>query len=142
MISFTMSTSFISLLLSRQHQYVKRKKFPTYSEHSYKTQKDKKNKLLTKGMHEREKSRSLALLSSLSQLRSGYSRMLNTYLHKIEERNDDCCSLCNQSPYNTVHLFSCPNNPTKMDVFITLDPTNSGGQLFIPWGRHHLNRYR
>ena len=54
--------------------------------------------------------------SKLSQLRSGYSRLLNSYLHKIEEKDDDRCHLCNQSPHNTTHLFNCPNNPTKLDV--------------------------
>ena len=54
--------------------------------------------------------------SKLSQLRSGYSRLLNSYLHKIEEKDDDRCQLCNQSPHNTTHLFNCPNNPTKLDV--------------------------
>jgi hypothetical protein len=54
--------------------------------------------------------------SRLSQLRSGYSRILNSYLHRIGEKPDDSCTLCNQSPHTTLHLFECPNNPTNLDV--------------------------
>ncbi len=54
--------------------------------------------------------------SRLSQLRSGYSRLLNSYLHRIEEKPDDSCPLCNQSAHTTTHLFECPNNPTNLDV--------------------------
>jgi hypothetical protein len=54
--------------------------------------------------------------SRLTQLRSGYSRMLNSYLHRIDDNISDRCPLCNQPPHNTQHLFNCPNNPTNLDV--------------------------
>ena len=54
--------------------------------------------------------------SQLSQLRSGYSRLLNSYLHKIDNNIEDKCPQCNQSPHDTVHLFNCPNNPTNLTV--------------------------
>ncbi len=54
--------------------------------------------------------------SQLSQLRSGYSRLLNSYLHRIDDNIEDKCPLCNQTPHDTVHLFNCPNNPTHLTV--------------------------
>ncbi len=52
----------------------------------------------------------------LSQLRSGYSRLLNSYLHRIDDNIEDKCPLCNQTPHDTVDLFNCPNNPTHLTV--------------------------
>ena len=50
----------------------------------------------------------------LSQLRSGYSRMLNSYLHRINDEIEDKCPKCNTSPHTTEHLFNCPMNPTNI----------------------------
>ncbi len=54
--------------------------------------------------------------SQLSQLRSGYSRLLNSYLHRIDDNIEDKCPLCKQTPHDTVHLFNCPQNPTHLTV--------------------------
>ena len=54
--------------------------------------------------------------SLLSQLRSGYSRNLNSYLNRIDPEICDICPKCNQSPHDTKHLFNCPNNPTNLQV--------------------------
>ena len=43
----------------------------------------------------------------LNQLRSGYSRVLNSYLHRIDEEKENKCTNCNTSPHNTNHLFNC-----------------------------------
>ena len=50
----------------------------------------------------------------LSQLRSGYSRIINSYLSRIDENIEDTCPKCGQSPHNTNHLFSCRDNPTTL----------------------------
>ena len=50
----------------------------------------------------------------LSQLRSGYSRMLNSYKSRIDQTIIDQCPDCGQSPHNTNHLFSCASNPTNL----------------------------
>ena len=52
----------------------------------------------------------------LSRLRSGFSRLLNSYLHKLDENIKNECSLCKSTPHDTVHLFNCPKNPTHLDV--------------------------
>mgnify|MGYP007048355338 CR=1 FL=1 len=54
----------------------------------------------------------------LSQLRSGYSRKLNSYMSRIDNTVQDICPECGDSPHNTNHLFSCRRNPT------TLTPIN------------------
>ena len=54
--------------------------------------------------------------SQLSQLRSGYSRLLNSYLYRIDDNIEDKCPLCKQTPHDTVHLFNCPKNPTQLTV--------------------------
>ena len=50
----------------------------------------------------------------LTQLRSGYSRVLNSYLHRIDEEIEDKCPDCNTSPHNTNHLFNCQMKPTSL----------------------------
>ena len=77
------------------------------------------NKVLQRNppeVNKEETSLSRIARSKLSQLRSGYSRLLNSYLHRIDETADNNCPQCNQSPHTTLHLFECPNNPTNLDV--------------------------
>ena len=50
----------------------------------------------------------------LTQLRSGYSRVLNSYLHRINEEIEDKCPDCNTSPHTTDHLFNCQMKPTSL----------------------------
>ena len=52
--------------------------------------------------------------SLLSQLRSGYSRILNSYKHRIDPTTDDNCTRCNGSPHDSKHLFNCPDDPTDL----------------------------
>ena len=54
--------------------------------------------------------------STLSQLRSGYSSMLNSYLARIRDDVQDICPDCNISPHTTLHLFDCPSKPTNLTV--------------------------
>ena len=54
--------------------------------------------------------------ATLSQLRSGYSKVLNSYNNVLDETVPDECPLCLQTPHNTAHLFSFPANPTNLTV--------------------------
>ena len=54
--------------------------------------------------------------SSLAQLRSGYSSMLNSYLARIRQDVQDICPDCNQPNHTTIHLFNCPAKPTDLNV--------------------------
>ena len=63
-----------------------------------------------------EKSLSRRARSELARLRSGYSRRLNNYLARIDPEIQDICPLCNATPHNTAHLFSCDQNPTDLQV--------------------------
>ena len=50
----------------------------------------------------------------LSQLRSGHSTILNSYMARIKPDVTDCCPKCNQSPHDTNHLFNCAADPTDL----------------------------
>ena len=52
--------------------------------------------------------------TTLSRLRSGYCRSLNSYMSLIDVSIQDVCSKCNTGPHNTAHLFNCPANPTDL----------------------------
>ena len=54
--------------------------------------------------------------ATLSQLRSGYSKVLNSYNNVLDETVPNECPLCLQTPHNTAHLFCCPANPTNLTV--------------------------
>ena len=62
----------------------------------------------------KEESLSRNSRSLLSQLRSGYSRKLNSYLHRINDEIEDKCPQCNISPHTTSHLFNCQMKPTDL----------------------------
>ena len=52
--------------------------------------------------------------TSLSQLRSGYSKYLNTYLARVNGDVPLNCPLCDTAPHTTKHLFECPQRPTGL----------------------------
>lgn len=54
--------------------------------------------------------------TTLSQLRSGRCKMLNNYMHRINQTIDDACPRCSETPHDTQHLFNCNENPTAMTV--------------------------
>ena len=74
--------------------------------------------------------------TTLSQLRSGYSSSLNSFLHRINPLEyDNTCPECGQGPHGTPHLFSCPAKPTEMDPRILWeDPRPSCG--WVPGSQH------
>ena len=51
---------------------------------------------------------------ALSQLRSGYSKLLNSYNNRLDDSKPNICDKCQNTPHDTQHLFSCPNNPTAL----------------------------
>ena len=80
--------------------------------------------------------------STLSQIRSGYSSYLNSYLHRINPtKYQENCPKCNSSIHNSQHLFNCPANPTDLTVtslwenpveaatFLGLETKNGPGDL-------------
>ncbi|KAI5754577.1 hypothetical protein M8J77_009666 [Diaphorina citri] len=52
--------------------------------------------------------------AKLAQLRSGFSKLLNSYLSRVDPVVRDECPLCQESPHNTSHLFNCSANPTNL----------------------------
>ena len=54
--------------------------------------------------------------TTLSQLRSGYSMFLNSYLARIKPaEHTDHCPDCGQAGHTTQHLFQCPSKPTELE---------------------------
>ena len=53
--------------------------------------------------------------SALSQLRSGYTVLLNSYMSRIEPDATDECPECHEGPHDTAYLFACEARPTAMD---------------------------
>jgi hypothetical protein len=67
-----------------------------------------------------------AARSALSQLRSGYSSRLNSYLARIGAAHSPLCPECGVMDHTTHHLFSCPSHPTSLtplDLWSNPGPT-------------------
>ena len=64
----------------------------------------------------KEESLSRRARSRLSQLRSGYSTMLNSYMSRIDTTVQDKCPDCDANGHTTQHLFDCPARPTDLGV--------------------------
>jgi len=63
--------------------------------------------------------------SLLTQLRSGYFSILNSYLTVVDETIEDKCPKCFQISHTTEHLFNCPADPQialAVAQFLGLDP--------------------
>ena len=53
--------------------------------------------------------------SILAQLRSGYCRLLGSYMSRIKkDANLDVCADCGTTPHDVKHLFVCPAHPTTL----------------------------
>jgi hypothetical protein len=52
----------------------------------------------------------------LAQLRSGFSRALKHYLHRIDPATPDVCPNCHDTPHDTKHLFNCIAHPTILKI--------------------------
>ena len=55
-----------------------------------------------------------SLTIELSQLRSGYSSMLSSYLSVVDNNIEDKCPNCHQISHTTEHLFNYPSAPTEL----------------------------
>ena len=53
---------------------------------------------------------------TLAQLRSGYSKSLNSYRHRIDSSVSEFCPDCNLEPHTTQHLFNFNLNPTTLNT--------------------------
>ena len=52
--------------------------------------------------------------TTLSQLRSGFCRSLNSFQERIGTTNNPLCPSCGEEPHTTQHLFTCPTHPTSL----------------------------
>ena len=67
-------------------------------------------------IHKEELTLSRKTRATLSQLRSGYSKMLNNYNHRLDNNIPDECPDCSLTPHNVEHLFNCQNKPTNLTI--------------------------
>ena len=82
------------------------------------TLKQMKNKILKTRppeINDSEKTLPRSTRTTLAQLRSGYSKYLNSYNSRIDPNIEDKCPQC-QASHTTEHLFKCPRNPTRLTV--------------------------
>ena len=56
-----------------------------------------------------------ATRTSLAQLRSGCTKMVNDYNCRLNPELPNSCPKCNESPHDVNHLFNCKRNPTNLD---------------------------
>lgn len=54
--------------------------------------------------------------TTLAQLRSGYSKILQSYQNRLNPRIPDRCPDCEEAPHDTRHLFRCRKKPTRYKV--------------------------
>ena len=63
---------------------------------------------------------------ALSQLRSGFSKYLREFLHRIGAADAKCCPDCNVDDHTSSHLFSCPRFPTSLSpIDLWVNPITS-----------------
>ena len=65
-------------------------------------------------VHPSEKLLSRKAQCDLARLRSGYSPLVNSYLHCLDENVSESCPDCPNPLQDVSHLFSCPANPTTL----------------------------
>ena len=54
--------------------------------------------------------------TALSQLRSGYSRLLSSYRNRIGLADSPLCPSCGIEDHTTQHIFNCTSHPTELTV--------------------------
>jgi len=65
-------------------------------------------------VNKQERSLSRKTRCILSQLRSGYSTYLNSYMSRIDSNIQNTCPNCQGTPHDTLHIFNCPSKPTHL----------------------------
>ena len=54
--------------------------------------------------------------TTLTQLRSGHCRLLNSYKARITSSISDVCPECGVALHSVEHLFNCQSHPTQLTV--------------------------
>ena len=67
--------------------------------------------------------------STLSQLRSGFSKKLKSYINILDPANPNECPDCLATPHDTTHLFECAQNPTDPTPQQPLDRPHPGSGI-------------
>ena len=67
-------------------------------------------------IHTDEKTLPRKTRSTLSQLRSGYSTYLNSFMSIVDKNRTPNCPKCDHALHDTHHLFNCPNDVTDLEV--------------------------
>ena len=84
-------------------------------------------------IHPSEESLARETRRTLSQLSSGYSRFLNTYLARLDSCVDPDCPECNSHPHTTAHLFCCSANPSDLTLLdLWTAPCQAAAFLRLP----------
>ena len=65
-------------------------------------------------IHKDETHLSRPTRTTLAQLRTGYSKTLQSYMHRLDPTIPDICPDCLLHPHTTQHLFNCPTYPTDL----------------------------
>jgi endonuclease/exonuclease/phosphatase (EEP) superfamily protein YafD len=71
----------------------------------------------------------------LSQLRTGKSPFLRTYLNKVDQKNypSDLCPLCKKKPHTTQHIFECEKMRTELVILDLWKQPVSVAALLAAW---------
>jgi len=84
-------------------------------------------------IHKDEKNLPRITRSTLSQLRSSHSIILNSYKARLDPTVSNICPDCSVEPHTTAHLFSCPGKPTHLTVRALWDnPLEAATFLGLP----------
>ena len=71
----------------------------------------------------------------LARLRSGFSRLVQSYMSRIDDKEVDECPLCKAPNHNVNHLFNCDKNPTHLSPLdLWNNPTEVAKFLKLPDG--------
>ena len=71
----------------------------------------------------------------LARLRSGFSRLLQSYMSRIDDKEVDECPLCKAPNHDVNHLFNCDKNPTHLSPLdLWNNPTEAAKFLKLPDG--------
>ena len=71
----------------------------------------------------------------LARLRSGFSRLLQSYMSRIDDKEVDECPLCKAPNHDVNHLFNCDKNPTHLSPLdLWNNPTEVAKFLKLPDG--------
>ena len=54
--------------------------------------------------------------TTLSQLRSGHCRLLNSYQNRLKQTVDPRCPDCGVNPHDVPHLFNCTAHPNALST--------------------------